>query len=364
MSAKILVIEDEATVLQNTLEILSMEGFEVRGEENGKLGIQAAMEYAPDLIICDIMMPGMDGYAVLENLRKFPNTALTPFVFLTARTDRRDQRYGMNLGADDYLTKPFTVAELLQCVAARLDRSETIADDAEKKLDTLRDNIILSMPHELRTPLTSILGFSDLLRLDAASMDSEQIVQMSELINKAAIRLSHLIENYLAFAQTDILLHDTNRRQKFINARSEQANLLIRQESERMAADADRAADLQLNIAPADLKLSQESLKKIVSEVVSNAFKFSPPAAPVVVEGKISGATYRLRVSDQGRGMQPEYIAQMGAYMQFERELYEQQGSGLGLIIARRLAEMHGGELTIESVPTQHTTVTVTLPLA
>lgn len=364
MSTKILVIEDEATVLQNTLEILSMEGFEVRGEENGQRGVQAAQEYAPDLIICDIMMPGMDGYAVLENLRKIPDTTLTPFVFLTARTDRRDQRYGMNLGADDYLTKPFTVAELLQCVHARLDRSISIADDAEKKLDSLRHNIILSMPHELRTPLTSILGFSDLLKMDAPQMESDQIVQMAELINSAAVRLSHLIENYLNFAQIEVLQRDPERMAKLKQARSDQVELLIEQESQRaVSAFEERTGDLQVSAASADLRISQELFRKMVSELVDNACKFSQPGSPVRVEGHINGRCYTLRISDQGRGMKPEHIERVGAYMQFDRDIWEQQGSGLGLIIARRLAEMHDGNLKIESVPDLGTTITVSLPL-
>lgn len=362
MATKILVIEDESTVLQNTLEILNMEGFDAQGVDNGRAGITTAQNYSPDLIICDIMMPGMDGYAVLEELRKSPTTALTPFVFLTARTDRRDQRYGMNLGADDYLTKPFTVAELLQCVHARLDRSEVVQDEAEKKLDSLRHNIILSMPHELRTPLTSILGFSDLLKLDATN--PEQTMQMAGLINSAALRLQHLIENYLAYAQIEIFEHDPERIAVLKQARTEQVNALIESETYRVVTIFERESDLKLQVDAGDLKIAHELLKKMVGELVDNACKFSEAGTPIEVIGKANGNTYTLTISDKGRGIKPEQIAHIGAYMQFDRDLWEQQGSGLGLIISRRLAEMHDGELKIDSVPDTGTTVTVNLPIA
>lgn len=106
MKQKILVIEDEQSVLHNALEILRLQGFDVQGAENGRLGLQCAYEYLPDLIICDIMMPEMNGYEVLYQLANSASTRLTPIsIFLTARTERRDMRQGMNLGADDLSDK-------------------------------------------------------------------------------------------------------------------------------------------------------------------------------------------------------------------------------------------------------------------
>src|SRR5688572_18958649 len=113
---RILVIEDAHSLRRDILEMLTFEGYEVAGAEDGLVGVQRARELLPDLIICDIMMPQMDGYGVLETLREEAATASIPFVFLTARTDRVDIRQGMELGADDYLTKPFTAAELLKTV--------------------------------------------------------------------------------------------------------------------------------------------------------------------------------------------------------------------------------------------------------
>ena len=138
---KILVIEDEQGVRENLLEILEAENFDTIGAENGHVGITWAWEHRPDLIICDVMMPELDGYEVLKLLRQDPVTETIPFIFLTAKADKADLRQGMELGADDYLTKPFTMAELLGAIASRLKRQASIARQSEQKLEALRTSI-------------------------------------------------------------------------------------------------------------------------------------------------------------------------------------------------------------------------------
>jgi DNA-binding response OmpR family regulator/Ca2+-binding EF-hand superfamily protein len=121
---KILLIEDNTEVRENTSEIISLANYEVVTAENGKVGVELAQKEKPDLIICDIMMPELDGYGVLHILSKKPETAGIPFIFLTAKTEKNDVRKGMNLGADDYLTKPFDDTELLNAIETRLKRKE------------------------------------------------------------------------------------------------------------------------------------------------------------------------------------------------------------------------------------------------
>ncbi|MCD8486081.1 MAG: EAL domain-containing protein [Desertifilum sp.] len=122
----ILVIEDEQAIRSNMLKLLTLSGFQAIGAENGRMGVQMAQVYLPDLVLCDIMMPDLDGYEVLNTLRQQPETAMIPFIFLSAKAERSDLRYGMNLGADDYVTKPFTSRELLEAIKARLAKQETV----------------------------------------------------------------------------------------------------------------------------------------------------------------------------------------------------------------------------------------------
>lgn len=123
---KILVVEDEAAIRNNIVSMLRMEGFDVIDASNGRLALALAREYLPGLILSDVMMPELDGYGLLEQLRADPLTAGIPLIFLSARTASADRRRGMNLGADDYLGKPFTHDELLEAVSARIKRNQTL----------------------------------------------------------------------------------------------------------------------------------------------------------------------------------------------------------------------------------------------
>jgi len=120
---KVLLIEDNQDVRENTSEIIELAGYSVTTAPNGKVGVELALKEKPDLIICDIMMPELDGYGVLHILGKNPDTSAIPFIFLTAKAEKTDQRKGMNLGADDYLTKPFDDTDLLNAIEARMRKA-------------------------------------------------------------------------------------------------------------------------------------------------------------------------------------------------------------------------------------------------
>jgi CRP-like cAMP-binding protein/AmiR/NasT family two-component response regulator len=134
---KILLIEDNEDIRNNTAEILELSNYKVITAENGKAGVEMAIKHVPDLIICDIMMPVLDGYGVLHAVHKNEAIKNTPFIFLTAKTDRNDIRKGMELGADDYITKPFTVTELLNAVDSRIKRLDLLKADIAAGLDGL-----------------------------------------------------------------------------------------------------------------------------------------------------------------------------------------------------------------------------------
>lgn len=136
---KILLIEDNVDVRENTAEILTLSNFKVITAENGKIGVELAKKSFPDLIICDIMMPELDGYGVLHILGRNPLTAKIPFVFLTAKVDKEDFRKGMNMGADDYLTKPFSDVELLDAIEVRLNKADIIKREFSKGLEGVND---------------------------------------------------------------------------------------------------------------------------------------------------------------------------------------------------------------------------------
>ena len=125
----ILVIDDNADIRENTAEILELAGYKTSTAETGKKGVELALKEKPDLIVCDIMMPELDGYGVLHLLRKNSETQFTPFIFLTAKTERTDLRKGMEMGADDYITKPFEEIELLNAIEVRLKKNAVLEQE-------------------------------------------------------------------------------------------------------------------------------------------------------------------------------------------------------------------------------------------
>jgi CRP/FNR family cyclic AMP-dependent transcriptional regulator len=159
---KILLIEDNDNIRNNTAEILELSNYQVILAENGKVGIQKAMEHAPDLIICDIMMPILDGYGVLHAMSKNEKLKTTPIIFLTAKSERSDFRKSMELGVDDYIIKPFSGTELLNAVDGRL-----------KKLDTLKKELA-----------TGLEGLSELMKTTSLSKNSITSITEHRNINK------------------------------------------------------------------------------------------------------------------------------------------------------------------------------------
>jgi CheY-like chemotaxis protein/anti-sigma regulatory factor (Ser/Thr protein kinase) len=362
---KILVIEDDLQVQDNIYDILSLEEFYTITASDGAEGLALAKEESPDLIICDIMMPQMDGYAVLTALRESEETAAIPFIFLTAKADRADLRQGMALGADDYLTKPFTPDELRQAIAARLARQENQHQQTQRQVDQLRDAISYALPYELNTPLVGIINGAHLLRTGYSTMDKEEVEELLDAIEISGNKLYSLIQNFITYADLELVTANPETVEK-LRQRTEPCltTPIIKAAALQKAKEVNRQADLQLELEDAYVAISDWRLKKAVQEIVDNAFKFSPAGNPVKVISRIQEAHLHLFVIDQGRGMDADQVRAIGAYMQFQRQIYERPGNGLGLAIAKLTMALYGGELDIESFVGQQTTVRMTLPIA
>jgi two-component system sensor histidine kinase/response regulator len=365
MRPTILVIEDSQNLRNDIINMLSSEGFQVIAAENGQKGVKLAKEELPDLIVCDIRMPILDGYDVLTAVRTHPTIMNTPFIFLTARAGREDVREGMKLGADDYLTKPFTADELLTAITSQLDRQKRVRLDAERKLNELRRSIALALPHELRTPLNAVLGFSELLIMDVEVLEKDQVLEMAGHIHIAAQRLYRLIENYVIYTNLEVIKSDENRLQRLRMGRTPDPGVLTAQTAERKARDYEREADLSLDIHPTTrtTAIDPDNFARIILELIDNAFKFSKPGGRVHLSLRAVDHMLQIIITDEGWGMTLEQIRSIGGYMQFDRSFFEQQGIGFGLTIARSMTEVHGGTFEIDSVPNEFTRVFIYLPL-
>jgi two-component system sensor histidine kinase/response regulator len=363
---KILVIEDEPDMLDELLDMLRYENFEVQGSLNGQDALTQLQEHIPDLVLCDIMMPDSDydGYQVLEAFRQDPRTASVPFIFLTAKVSKEDIRYGMNLGADDYLTKPIDGEQLLAAIYARLKRYHLIQSQSREQLLAYRRLVIHRLPHELYTPLNSIMGFSRVLARRALTLPLPKIEETSQAIYRSSLRLYRLLQNHLLYIELDLLEQDQDKRDLLTQSQTEAPAKLVAEIARQKAQAVGRELDLSLNLDNIPLQMLEKHLRSILEETLDNAFKFSQAATPVVLSTHVERNHLHLKIINLGEGISQTQIATIDAYMQFNRERQEQQGIGLGLVLVKRLLKLYGGHLHIDSIPGKYTQLELAFPLA
>lgn len=362
---RILVIEDENLLREHIVEMLTFEGYEVLSAEDGAVGVQTALEHKPELIISDIAMPNLNGYDVLARLREEPNMALVPFIFLTARADRSFMRHGMELGADDYLTKPFTKPELLAAVQTRLGKREQAVHAGDAQLEQARMRIARLITHELRTPLSQFMMVQDVIARQSDRLEPKALDDLLGTLRAGSQRLFHLVEQvvFTTHIETKVLTPDTIRAA----ARPVQSWELLTASMLAARAFAYRNRDALIHMdnrdAGAEVLCKLDVLRFAIAEVLANAMVFSPVGAEIQVTQWAADDSVYIAVHDYGCGMAEAQISYaMRDFEQIDRHVTEQQGLGLGLPLARQLIELHGGTLDIRSVVDKGTQVTIRLP--
>src|SRR5437016_614654 len=245
---KILIIDDEEWLREMVNLALCQKGFEVIEAHNGGKGIELARKELPDLILCDVNMEKVNGYATLSSLRNESSTASIPFILMTGLADNAGMRYGMELGADDYLPKPFTIDALYAAVEARLKKAQALRQEAERKLADLRDNISMMLPHELRTPLNGILAYGEILGAEAATLQPAEVAEMGQVIYHSGKRLERLIENFLIYAQLEMFAADPHKLAMLRKKQTAFPAQVIEQHARAQARTAGRDSDLVLEL--------------------------------------------------------------------------------------------------------------------
>jgi len=357
---KILIVEDDFIVRDNLEKLLNEEGYNAKSAEDGLEALNILQTDLPDLIISDIMMPNVDGYEFLQDLRATSRTELLPVIFLSAKSDRASMRTGMDLGADDYISKPFSADELLTAIGVRLKKHKNY----ERIIDDMKENICKYVPHELRTPLVSILGYSDLLLEDLESLSTVEFKEMVTRIKKSGMRLSEWIEKFIFY--TEVKLNNNLFKSNPMNG------LEVCEINEKIWEDnyfnnrawIDRVSDIVINVEEERLKIKRANLEFIILELVENAAKFSKPGTQINIEGVKTDSHYKLTFSDYGIGFEKEEIEKVAAFKQFHRNNLQQNGNGLGLTIVNNILQMYKGEMKIQSMKHKDTVIAIHIPLA
>lgn len=363
MKKKILVIEDEELLRTSIVELLELEDYEALGACNGEEGIVIAKRDLPDLIISDIMMPIKNGYEVVQELRNDFTTSKIPIIFLSAKADKQDSRFGMSLGVEDYITKPFSKQELFNTIKTRLERVETYEKHYDKKVVDLKISLASTLPHELRTPLNGILASSQFLLNRSIDLSKEDINELHQTIYSSALRLNRLITNYLLFFDLEIISSNSQTCTNLQGLFLESTAYTIESTISKRFEDENRQFDVAYNIQNLPIQIEETYLSKICEELADNAFKFSEPNFKVEVTTSIENNVYFLSVSNKGIVIDKDEALKIEAYVQFKRDVYEQQGSGLGLAIVQKICQIFNGSFEIKNIDNLYTVSTVRLPL-
>lgn len=354
---KILVVEDSDDVRENLVDLLLANEYSVEYAENGYDGYKKALSILPDLIIADIMMPMMDGLEMLKLLRENISTQNIPFIFLSAKSSINEIRTGMNTGADDYLTKPFHAKEILQAVEVRLEKKERL----DKKFENTYKTISGSIPHELRTPLASIIGFTNILIEDIDIIDKSETKDILFKMKYSSLRLHKTIEKFILFNEAELINGNKKNYDILLNKKTVIQEFVLDYLVHEKLKVVDAKIPVIISPVSANVKMMEEHFNVIFSELIENAIKFSTPNKPIEITSFDEEEHITIKVKNYGRGMTPEEIESTAPFVQHNRHYFEQQGSGLGLIIVKRLCEFYDADFSIESMPNEYLIVSIKL---
>ncbi len=333
---------------------------------------------APDLILLDIMMPEMDGYEVCRRLKASPATRDIPVIFLTARTEERDEQMGLDLGAVDYITKPVSPPLLLARVRAQLSLKQArdallrrnvedtrrfeLAMAQQMELNALKSTFVSMTTHEFRTPLATILSSHELLRDYNERLSPTARTETLQAIESAVRRMVTMLDQVLTLGKADAKLLEF--KPKPMNLAS--FCLQLREEAlTGLAARADvdgGPLTLTMELLEDTVLVDEKLLRHILGNLLSNAIKYSPSgrAARFHIHRDTQGLVFV--VHDQGIGIPPDELPQLFGNFHRASNVGDIPGTGLGLTIVKRAVESHGGSIVVESELGRGTRFTVRIP--
>jgi two-component system, sensor histidine kinase and response regulator len=344
---RLLIVDDDKTVLSSLARHLRRT-YSVTTAATGEAALEAIETERPDLVLLDIMMPGLDGYEICRRVRADERHSLTKIILVSGRNHLAERLEGYDVGADDYIAKPFSIDELEAKVRIflRLKRAEEV--------DKIKSNLLTLFSHETKTPMAAILGLAEILASDSGLSEeqhtcAEHILQsgrdLNEFIRKAAL----LVE-----LQTGLSLE---ARSEPVEARIDRALRRLQKSAE------DKRITTRVEVEP-DLELTADwtYLQDALDALLHNAIKFSPDAGEVEVRAASADGACRITVRDHGEGIPPARLDEIFDVFAIEDVEHHHSGQGLSLAIARRVTELHGGTLLAESAPGQGAEFVILVP--
>jgi two-component system sensor histidine kinase/response regulator len=356
----ILIAEDIPKNMEMVCSILRKEGYRLAMAGNGRQALTMVPDVRPDLILLDIMMPEMNGFEVCEELKKKTGTKDIPIIFLTAKVDTEDVVKGFELGAVDYVTKPFKGAELLSRVKTHLELK--FAREELKELNATKDKFLSIIAHDLRNPLQCLLLYADSLHNDYTLINEEQRKDYFYKFFNNSNLIAALLENLLKWAQSQRGILEQHPEKIDLHALTTENIELLKENAVK------KDISVSSTVQPGTFAYADKNMiRTVIRNLLSNAVKFTKPGGKVEVSTAkpANGKTVALTVSDNGVGIKAKEIDglfRIDVKQQQKTGTANEKGTGMGLILCKEFVEKNNGTIQVTSEPGKGSRFTFTLP--
>jgi CheY-like chemotaxis protein/two-component sensor histidine kinase len=369
----IFVIDDEPDNFDVIETFLSDADYQLHYAASGQEALILLNTFSPDLILLDVMMPGLDGIEVCQQLKAKSQWQAIPIIMVTALTSKEDLSRCLEAGADDFISKPVNRFELRARVKSmlrikqqydRIQEFSVIQRDTinilGQNLEELTGNLAVSLSHELNTPLNGIIGVIEVLKDNIQDMEITEVREILSWADQSANRLNELTKKFLLYLQLEITV---SQHKDLGTAQTRFSAADIKMALEIHAKSYERNKDLKFELEEANLSLPEKYLSILLKELVDNALKYSACGTEIQIKSQIIDGMLNISIHDWGRGMTAYQISRIDAFRQFERKEHQQPGIGIGLKIVMKIVQLAGGHFSIQSVYKRETKVTISLPI-
>jgi len=357
-NSRVLIVDDVLANIQIAKAILQMDGYQVTTAESGPEALKVLKNSPIDLMLLDIMMPDMDGFEVARLIKKEKEFIDLPIIYLTARNDEESLKKGFELGAVDYITKPFRGAELRMRVRNHLKLR--FIQRRVQEANAAKDKFFSIIAHDLRSPFTALVGMSQYLATGIDKLDAETAKEFLEGMHKSSKNAFNLLENLLEWSRIQ-----TGRMP------------MSPEEIDVTEIVHENLALLEVNIETKELRIEnklhtkepvyadENAVNTIVRNLLSNAIKFTPRGGQIVLSSNRTEDELVVSVQDSGVGIEPEILDTLFRVdvRNSQAGTDKEKGSGLGLVLCKEFVEKNGGRISVESEVGKGAMFMFTLPV-
>ncbi|HTH64964.1 MAG TPA: hybrid sensor histidine kinase/response regulator [Gemmatimonadales bacterium] len=364
VTGRVLVVDDQDPNRLLLRDLLEAQGHEVIEAVDGSEALQQVATMAPDVVLLDIGMPGMDGFEVCRRIKSEPSTASIPVLLVTALSQRDQRLLGIGAGANDYITKPIDKSDLTLRVRNAVRMHQLYVEVEQQyqrleRLELLRDSLVHMIVHDLRSPLAGIRAYLDLLKLDGAGRLDQEMTQSIDEARKVAVEMTEMVSDLLDVSRLEAGKMPLELALTDVGTVATDAVTSI--------GAAARRVSLQLEQGPERLRamIDPSVIRRVIANLVGNAIKFTPASGRIRVFVRGDDRAVRVSVGDTGPGIPSEFHEKIfEKFGQVEAARHgAKHSSGLGLTFCKFAVEAHGGTIGVESVVGQGSTFWFVVPL-